>query len=192
MLMPSPPIPPPPSLIGRIQCFTGDGKGKTSAALGTMLRALSKGWRVAIVSFDKGGDHYSERALIRDRFSDLVDLHPTGLDRIDPTSHQFRYGVTPEDRAEAERGLAIVRDLFAANQHQLVILDEIVGAVALGMVDEQAVIHLLRSKPQEMEIIITGRNATPGIIEISDLVTEMKNIKHYLERGVEARDGIDF
>jgi cob(I)alamin adenosyltransferase len=175
-----------------IQCFTGDGKGKTSAAMGTMLRALSKGWRVAIVSFDKGGEHYSERTLIRERFSDLVDLHPTGLDRINPETRQFRFGVIPEDRAEAERGLAIVRDLFAANHHQLVILDEIVSTVALGMIDEQAVIDLIRSKPNEMEVIVTGRNATPGLIEISDLVTEMKNVKHYLERGFEAREGLDF
>jgi cob(I)alamin adenosyltransferase len=73
-----------------------------------------------------------------------------------------------------------------------VILDEINSTVALGMLDEAPVLDLLRSKPKEMELIITGRNATPGIIEMSDLVTEMRNIKHYFEHGVEARDGIDY
>ena len=180
------------SMPGLIQCFTGNGKGKTSASYGTMLRALSKGWRVAIVWFDKGGTHYSERDIFRSRFSDLVDLFPTGLDRIDPVTNQFRFSVLPADRAEAERGLGVVRDLFAKNEHRLVILDEINSTVALGMLDEALVLDLLRSKPEEMELIITGRNATPGIMEIADLVTEMKNIKHYLENGVEARDGLDF
>jgi cob(I)alamin adenosyltransferase len=175
-----------------IQCFTGDGKGKTSAALGTMLRAISKGWRVAIVSFDKGGTHYSEREILRERFSDLVDMYPTGLDRIDPETGRFRFGVLPEDRAEAERGLGIARELFAKNVHRLVILDEINSAVALGMLSESAVLDLLRSKPPDLEAIITGRNATPGLVDASDLVTEMKNVKHYLDRGVEAREGLDY
>jgi cob(I)alamin adenosyltransferase len=182
----------PTSPTGLIQCFTGNGKGKTSASLGTMLRAASKGWRIAIVWFDKGGTHYSEREILRNRFSDLVDLYPTGLDRIDPVTNQFRFSVLPEDRAEAERGLGIVRNLFSRNEHRLVILDEINSTVALGMLEEAPVLDLLQSKPKEMELIITGRNAAPGIVEMSDLVTEMNNIKHYFEHGVEARDGLDF
>jgi len=177
---------------GLIQCFTGDGKGKTSAAIGTALRALARGWRVAIVAFDKGGTHYSERVAFRERFPDLLDFYPTGLDRIDPETGEFRFGVRLEDCDEATRGLAIVRDLFARNVHRLVILDEIASTVALGMVGEKAVLDLLAAKPPETEVIITGRHATPGLAAASDLVTEMQNVKHYFERGIEAREGLDY
>ena len=176
---------------GFIQVFTGDGKGKTTAALGTSMRAIARGWPVAFIYFDKGGTHYAEREVLAERFSDLISVFPTGLDRIDEKG-KFRFGVTEEDKKEAERGLNILKELFAKNEHRIVILDEINSTTDLGMLDEKIVLDLLKQKPPEMELILTGRNCPASFIELADLVTEMKLVDHYFYRGVKARDGIDF
>lgn len=181
-----------PKSIGLIQVFTGDGKGKTTAALGTAMRALAKGWKVALVYFDKGGSHYAEREVLASRFSDLVSVYPTGLDRIDPVTKKFRFGVTDEDRAEAERGIEIVRDLFERGEHQLIILDEINSTTDLGMLNIDHVVELLRGKPETVEVILTGRNCPEAFKELADLVTDMTLVKHYFYRGVPARDGLDY
>ncbi|HWQ99470.1 MAG TPA: cob(I)yrinic acid a,c-diamide adenosyltransferase [Candidatus Methylomirabilis sp.] len=177
---------------GLIQIFTGNGKGKTTAALGTAIRAAGKRIRVAIVSFDKGGTHYSERPVIASKFAGEIDSFPTGLDRIDPKTDTFRFGVTNEDRAEAERGLAIVRDLLSRREHQLVVLDEINSTVSLGMLDEEGVLAVIRSKPDDVELILTGRDAPASFREMADLVTEMTLVKHYFYHGVPAREGLDY
>ena len=183
---------PRPQNWGLIQLFTGDGKGKTTAALGTALRAAAKGKRVAIVYFDKGGEaHYSERDLVRERVKE-IDLFPTGLDRIDPVTNVFRFGVTEEDKREGERGLGIVEKLFAEALHDLVVLDEINSSTALGIVEEAAVLELIKKKPRETELILTGRNAPASFLELADLATEMKLLDHYFYRGVAAREGLDY
>ncbi len=177
--------------MGMIQLYTGNGKGKTTAALGTALRAVAHGMRVAFVYFDKGGTHYSERAIL-DRFKNQIDWYATGLDRIDPVTNQFRFGVTVEDKAEAERGLQIVRDLFQQNKHRLVVLDELNSTLFLKMMKLEDVLKILDTKPPEMELIITGRGAPQEIIDRADLVTEMKLVKHYFYNDVLAREGIDY
>ncbi|OGL73990.1 hypothetical protein A3D73_03945 [Candidatus Uhrbacteria bacterium RIFCSPHIGHO2_02_FULL_60_44] len=177
---------------GLIQVFTGNGKGKTTAALGTAIRAAGKGMKVAIVYFDKGGTHYSERHVLGSKFAGEIDIVPTGLDRIDPKTNKFRFGVTDEDKAEAERGLAIVRDLLSRRDHQLVILDEINSTVSLGMLNEQDVLTVIKSKPDDVELILTGRDAPASFRDLADLVTEMKLVKHYFYHGVPAREGLDF
>ena len=180
-----------PKSKGLTQLFTGNGKGKTTAALGTAIRAAAKGWKVAIVYFDKGGEHYSERSIVAERFPE-IDLFATGLDRIDPKTNKFRFGVTDEDKAEAERGLEIVRDLFTNNQHQLVVLDEINTTTSLGMLDESSVLKVLKSKPEDMELIMTGRNCPGSFKETADLVSDVNLVKHYFYHGVPAREGLDF
>lgn len=176
-----------PERWGLISLYTGDGKGKTTAALGSAIRAKAKGKRVAIVYFDKGGtSHYSERELPLG-----IDLYPTGLDRIDPKSGRFRFGVLPEDTAEAQRGLAIVEKLFTEG-YDLIVLDEINSTTDLKMLDEQHVLELLKRKPATMELIMTGRNAPQSFLDLADLVTEMKLVKHYFYKGVTAREGIDY
>ena len=177
---------------GLIQVFTGNGKGKTTAALGTAIRAAGKGMKVAIVYFDKGVTHYSERHVLGSKFAGEIDIVPTGLDRIDPKTNKFRFGVTDEDKAEAERGLAIVRDLLSRRDHQLVILDEINSTVSLGMLNEQDVLTVIKSKPDDVELILTGRDAPASFRDLADLVTEMKLVKHYFYHGVPAREGLDF
>ena len=178
--------------VGQIQIYTGDGKGKTTAALGLALRALSQNVRVAIVAFDKGGTHYAERKLLKEKFPDLLDFFATGLDRIDPETNRFRFGVTPEDKAEAERGLQLVRDLFGKNEHGLVILDEINSTVSLGMLAEADTLAVIKSKPPQIELVLTGRNAPNSFKDLAGLVTEMTLVKHYFYQGVPARYGLDY
>lgn len=177
---------------GLIQVFTGNGRGKTTAALGTAVRALGYGLKIAIVYFDKGGTHYSERPVLASKFAGEIDVYPTGLDRIDPKTRKFRFGVTDEDRAEARRGLSIVRDLLSKHEHSLVILDEINSTVSLGMLPEDEVLAVIRSKPEDVELILTGRDAPTSFRALADLVTEMTLVKHYFYEGVKAREGIDY
>ncbi len=180
-----------PKSTGLIQVYTGNGKGKTTAGLGMALRAVSQGMKVAIVHFDKGGDHYAERKIIAERFPEIA-LHATGLDRIDPVTGRFRFGVTPEDKAEAERGLGIVRGIFANGEHGLVILDEINTTVTLGMLAEEDVLAVIRSKPAETELVLTGRDAPESFRELADLVSDVSLVKHYFYHGVPARFGLDY
>jgi cob(I)alamin adenosyltransferase len=180
-----------PKSIGLIQVYTGDGKGKTTASLGMALRAVSQGMKVAIVHFDKGGDHYAERKIIAERFPE-IELHASGLDRIDPVTNRFRFGVTPEDKAEAERGLQLVRGIFAKGEHGLVILDEINTTVTLGMLAEADALAVIRTKPSETELVLTGRNAPDSFRELADLVSDVSLVKHYFYHGVPARFGLDY
>ena len=181
-----------PKKWGLIQLFTGNGKGKTTAALGTALRAVAKGKKVAIVYFDKGGEtHYSERELIRERLPE-IELYPTGMDRIDPKTNKFRFSVTDEDRQEGERGLSIVKKLFDEKRHDLIILDEINSSTALGIIKENDVLALLDGKPQGIELILTGRDAPPSFQKKADLVTDMALVKHYFYHGIPAREGLDY
>lgn len=192
-----------PERWGLIQLFTGNGKGKTTAALGTALRAIATGKRVAIVYFDKGGTHYSERrllALLNDPPLKLrgvegvmsIDVVATGLDRIDPKTGRFRFGVTDEDKREGAKGLSVARDFVASGRYDLVVLDEVNTAVSLGIIPHEPVLNLLHKKPAHVEMILTGRNAPPELIEAADLVTEMKLVKHYFYHGEPAREGLDY
>lgn len=186
-----------------IQLYTGNGKGKTTAALGTALRSVAMGNPVAFIYFDKGGTHYSERKLFEALKTPLnpllgrgglgaLDYFPTGLDRIDPVTNKFRFGVTPEDKMEAERGLQIVRDIFKQNKHKLVVLDELNSTLFLKMIKLNDVLAILDDLPPEMELIITGRGAPQELIDRADLVTEMTLVKHYFYNDILAREGIDF
>lgn len=187
-----------PEEWGKIQVFTGDGKGKTTSALGTAIRACAKGHRVAIVYFDKGGTHYSERVFLdwlNDQQSPTggsITYTATGMDRIDPATGRFRFGVLPEDRAEAERGLTVAAGFIQSGGYDLVVLDEINTTVSLGMLDVSPVVKLLKDKPKNLEIICTGRNAPQEILDLGDLVTEMKLVKHYFYHGTPAREGLDY
>ncbi|MDP3793132.1 MAG: cob(I)yrinic acid a,c-diamide adenosyltransferase [Candidatus Uhrbacteria bacterium] len=181
-----------PEKWGLIQLFTGNGKGKTTAALGTAIRAIAKEKKVAIIYFDKGGEtHYSERELIRARLLE-IDVFPTGLDRIDSKTNKFRFGVTDEDRQEGERGLSIIKKLFEEKRHDLIILDEINSSTALGIIKEIDVLALLDHRPPTIELILTGRDAPQSFKDKADLVTDMTLVKHYFYHGIAAREGLDF
>lgn len=179
----------------KIQIYTGDGKGKTTCAVGLLVRALGNGFKVAFVQFDKGfhgEEHYAERKILRQL--DGIDLFPTGCERMRP-GQKFRFGVLPEDLAEARRGLDIVLDLIRNPRHQVVVLDEVLSAIPYHLLKEAQVHELLDAYVQAgrpFELILTGRRASQALMERVDLVTEMKPLKHYFDTGLGARPGIEY
>jgi cob(I)alamin adenosyltransferase len=168
---------------GYIHLYTGNGKGKTTAALGLALRAAGAGKRIFIAQFVKGM-HYSElEALIR--FPEIT-LKQFGLDCFivnEPTQNDIDAALT---------GLTKVSEIIALGEYDLVILDEICIALHYHLFKTEDVVNLLNAKPENMEIVMTGRYAPPELYEIADLITEMNEIKHYYNRGIEARKGIEF
>jgi len=168
---------------GYTQVYTGNGKGKTTAAIGLAVRAAGAGLKVFIAQFIKMGDYSEIKAL--KRFSDLITVEQFGLGR-------FTNGKpTPEDIKAAQKGLERVRSVVAADEYKIVILEEANVAVMLGLFAVQDLLKIIINKPHDMELVITGRGASPRIIENADLVTEMKPIKHYFQKGVPARVGIE-
>lgn len=188
----------PRAQLGQVHVYHGNGKGKSTAALGLAIRAAGQGKKVGIVYFDKGGTFYGERAtltLLRkapaDRgFKPHIRFWVTGLIRFRP-GKPFRFGVSAADKKEAERGLKIAKDLFE-KKYDLVIMDEINTAAGLKMVSEKAVLSLLKKKPVNTEVVMTGRTCPASFIKRADLVTEMKLEKHYFYKGIPARQGIEF
>ena len=168
---------------GYIHVYTGDGKGKTTAALGLAIRAAGAGLKVYIAQFLKHGDYSEIKGL--DRFSDTITVEQFGRGRF------IKGRPSNEDMAAARRGLNKVKTILAAGKYSVVILDEANVAVSLNLFSENELLEILDHRPDNVEIIITGRGAGPGIIEAADLVTEMKEIKHYFKKGVKARIGIE-
>jgi len=169
---------------GYVQVYTGDGKGKTTASLGLIVRALGQGLRPALLQFMKGDPSWGEiRTLERLE----VPVVQCGLD------HWVHVGrVTDEDRAAAAEGLARGRALVESGDHDLVVLDELCTALFFELVGIGDVLAMIAAKPAAVELVITGRRAPEALIAAADLVTEMKPIKHYYEAGVKARPGIEF
>ncbi len=179
----------------RIQVYTGDGKGKTTCAVGLAIRALGAGFKVAMVQFDKGyhgEEHYGERRILRTL--EGFDLFPTGCERMMPGG-KFRFGMSPEDVAEGQRGLAIARELIAKPRHRLLVLDEILSAVPFHLLEEKQVLDLLNRYEhagRPFELVMTGRRAPASILDRADLITEMTPVRHYFDTGLMARAGIEF
>ena len=168
---------------GYIQVYTGDGKGKTTAALGLAIRAAGAGLKVYMAQFLKHGEYSEIRGL--NRLSDTITVEQFGCGRF------IKGRPSDEDVAAARRGLNQIKAILKAGKHAVVILDEANVAVSLNLFSENELLEIIDHKPDNVEIIITGRGAGPGIIEAADLVTEMKEIKHYFKNGVEARVGIE-
>jgi len=168
---------------GYIHVYTGNGKGKTTAAIGLAIRAAGAGLKVYIAQFLKHGDYSEIKGL--DRFSDTITVEQFGCGRF------IKGRPSSEDVAAARQGLDKVKTILAAGKHSLVILDEANVAVTLNLFSENELLETIDHRPDNVEIIITGRGAGPGMIEAADLVTEMKEIKHYFKNGVAARIGIE-
>ncbi|MDL2322165.1 cob(I)yrinic acid a,c-diamide adenosyltransferase [Desulfosarcina sp. OttesenSCG-928-B08] len=168
---------------GYIQVYTGDGKGKTTAALGLALRAAGAGLSVFIAQFIKSGDYSEIKAL--SRYTDLIQVEQFGMGR-------FIMGKpAPEDVEAAQKGLATVRDALASGKYDVVIMEEGNVAAQCGLFSVEAILDLMGIKPDRVELIITGRGADPKVMEKADLVTEMREVKHYYKAGVAARTGIE-
>jgi len=168
---------------GYVQVYTGNGKGKTTAAFGLALRAAGAGLRVFIAQFVKGMPYSELKAF--ERFADLVTVRQYGRDCF--ISGQ----PAPEDREAARRGLAELRQLVGAGDYDIVILDEINIATRYGLLEVQDVIGLIEGRGPGTELVLTGRYANERILERADLVTEMVERRHYYQRGVQARTGIE-
>ncbi|MCF8107961.1 MAG: cob(I)yrinic acid a,c-diamide adenosyltransferase [Desulfohalobiaceae bacterium] len=168
---------------GYVQVYTGNGKGKTTAALGQALRAAGAGLRVYIAQFVKGM-HYSELDIL-DRLAGLVTLKQYGRDC-------FIFNNPCEaDHQKAQDGLEEVGKIIHSGEYQVVILDEVNIATFYGLFSVDRLLEIIKNKPEDVELILTGRKADPRIIEAADLVTDMRDIKHYYQQGVQARAGIE-
>jgi len=168
---------------GYIQVYTGDGKGKTTAALGLAMRAFGAGLNVYIAQFVKGMK-YSEQETFK-VLSDQLTVKQYGRGCF------IKGNPTDEDIKAAREGLKEVRDIMLSGKYQVLILDEANIATFYNLFSADDLLDLIKQKPDDVELIITGRRADPRIIEIADLVTEMKEIKHYYKEGIIARDGIE-
>ena len=168
---------------GYVQVYTGDGKGKTTAAIGLALRAAGAGLKVFIAQFVKSGK-YSE-ILSLEQFSESITCRQYG------SGCWLRGEPGDEDIQLARSGLEEVKDIIQAGEHDVVILDEANITTHFGLISVDALLELIDVKPPSVELVFTGRKADPLLIERADLVTEMCEVKHYYQQGVEARPGIE-
>jgi cob(I)alamin adenosyltransferase len=168
---------------GYVQIYTGDGKGKTTAAIGLAIRAAGAGLKVYIAQFMKLGD-YGEITTLK-RLSDCITVEQFGTGRF------IRGNPASEDFTAARHGIERVREIFAGRSHQLVILDEANVAASCGLFSPADLLDVVQARPEGVEVVLTGRQAAPELIARADLVTEMKAVKHYYQAGVAARVGIE-
>jgi len=170
---------------GLVQVYTGNGKGKSSAAFGLALRAIGRGLRVHIIQFIKGGFDYGELYVVEK----LPNLKLKAFGR-----GRFVTEKPPEkiDVDLAEQALALAEKVVNSGEYDVVILDEINVALNLKLIKIEKVLELLRCKPEHVELVLTGRCAPSEIIEKADLVTEMKEVKHPFNQGYQARKGIEY
>ncbi|MBB6214610.1 cob(I)alamin adenosyltransferase [Anaerosolibacter carboniphilus] len=172
---------------GLVHIYTGDGKGKTTAALGQALRTVGCGYRVFMVQFLKGGDsgelHSAEK--LKPDFQ---------IFRFD-TAKKFFWTLNDEEKKEVKRNIdkafAFVEEVIQKESCDLLILDEIMGVLSNKLLTVQQVCNLIEGKPKHMELILTGRNVPQEIVELADYVSEMKMIKHPFQKGIGAREGIE-
>lgn len=169
---------------GRIIINTGDGKGKTTAALGTAFRALGHGQRVCVVQFIKGQGKYGERLLAEKL--DNLDWHICGKGFV------FKKENVEEDRQTAEEGFVLAKALIDSNRYDLIILDELTYLPSLGFLSVETIVEAVRNKPSGLTVIITGRNAAPELVEIADTVSEIQVVKHAYQSGIKAQKGVEF
>lgn len=171
-------------LHGLVQVYTGDGKGKTTAALGLLMRAVGAGRRVLFAQFIKSGQS-SECTLLHDRFPE-VDCQYYGRGVL------LRRNPSDADKDAARAGFENLRERIMSGNYDLVIADEIHHAVSLGMITIDQIIALIEQKPSTVELVLTGRNAHPRILERADLISEIVCRRHPYAQGVQARLGIEY
>jgi cob(I)alamin adenosyltransferase len=168
---------------GYIQIYTGDGKGKTTAAIGLAIRAAGYGMKTYIGQFMKG-QHYGELTALHD--------HPCiTIEQYGDVECVHREEITQKHIDQAQQGLKQAREAMHSHQYDIIILDEINVAVWFDLITTEDVIELLNERPKNVEFILTGRRAPKAFLEMADLVSDVKEIKHYYKQGVKARTGIE-
>ena len=178
----------PKHKTGLVLVITGNGKGKTTSALGMALRAAGYNMKVCIICFIKGDMHSGEFDGIK-RLSPDVEIHVTGKGFVNIVSSPYSF---EEHRASAQNGLMLAMEKMVSGIIDILILDEINNAIDLGLVDLPQILELIDKKPPFMHLILTGRDARQEVIEKAHTVTEMKEIKHSFSLGIEPQKGIDY
>ena len=170
---------------GLVQVYTGDGKGKTTAAIGLAMRAIGKGFKVLMVQFLKGRAYgeVTTAAMLPDSFTLVQSGMDTFVKKGEPTSEDLRL---------ARVGLELARKAIMSGDWDIVILDEINVAIELGVLKVDEVLPLIDERPPTVELVLTGRYAPAEFCERADLITEMKKVKHCYDEGVGMREGIEF
>jgi cob(I)alamin adenosyltransferase len=179
--------------------YYGYGKGKTTSTIGLAIRAVGAGKKVVIIQYDKGYDgkreHYSERNVLR-KLKEIgyeIEIIATGCERMNKDG-TFRFKNEKNDFTEAKKGLKLAREYITKGNQDLLILDEVIAAVAYNLIDKKDVEELISlfKKNKKFELVMTGHKLWSGLDEKVDLITEMKKIKHYFDKGIPAREGIEF
>lgn len=188
---------------GLIQVYTGNSKGKSTAAFGLAIRAIGQGFKVYIIQFMKGNSYYGELKTFQRLIPDIT-IKQFGRVCNNPEARQegecrkcghcfIKKGqAAAEDRQTAGKALAHAVEVMASGDYDIVILDELNNALYFELLELDPVLKVLQNKPELVELVLTGRNAPPQVIELADLVTEMKVIKHPFEKGIPARRGIEY
>lgn len=182
-----------------LHVYYGYGKGKTTSVIGLIIRTLGAGRKAAMVQFDKGYDgdneHYSERVILRKliEMGYPLEIYPTGCERMNDDG-TFRFANQKEDFDEAARGLEIANRLIKEGSQDLLILDEAIAAADYHLIKKEDVEDMIREfkKRKKFEMVMTGHKIWDFIEENADLITEMRKVKHYFDKGIPARKGIEF
>jgi len=170
---------------GLVQVYTGEGKGKTTAALGLAMRAAGHGLKVYIIQFMKGWPNYGELKTVGGH--PQITLRQFGRPEfVDPDKPE------PVDREMAQEALREARRVLTSGSYDVVILDEVNVALKYGLIELRDVLALIEEKPKHLELVLTGRYAPPEVIERADLVTEMREVKHPYRIGIEGQEGIEY
>jgi cob(I)alamin adenosyltransferase len=170
---------------GIVIVITGNGKGKTTAAMGQALRALGHGFKVLVIQFMKG-KKYGE-VLCAEKLLPNLKIIPCGLD-----SFVMKDNPAPVDIELARQGLKLAKEAIASGEYQMVILDEINVALDFKLIPLEEVLELIRNKPDSIDLVLTGRYAPQEVIDLADTVSEVKEIKHHYAKGIKERAGIEF
>ena len=182
---------------GQLLVYYGQGKGKTTAAFGLALRAIGRGWKVCMVQFTKSGEWPPGKPVGENqaapRLAPDLELIVTGIGFVNILGDPFPF----EAHAEAAlKGLALARDKIQSGAYDLVILDEVVGAVSQGQISLDDLLHVVQSRPRHVSILVTGHDDREEfinrLVEIADLVSEMRKVKHPFDAGKQARRGLDY
>lgn len=170
---------------GMVQVYTGNGKGKTTASLGLGLRALGHGWKVYMIQFMKGRINYGELEAVKNLPSFTIEQfgRPDFVDKENPAQVDIDF---------AQQGLARAKEVVSGGKYDMVILDEMNVALDYKLVPEEEVLAMIKNRPEHVEIVLTGRNAPESILAIADLVSRVGEEKHPYQKGVQAREGIEF
>ena len=173
---------------GLVVVITGNGKGKTTSAMGMVLRASGHGMRSCIIQFMKGDLYTGEWDGVK-LLGELVELHATGMGFCGIQGNPYSHA---EHRVNAQAAIELARSKMAEGTFDLVVLDEINNALQLKLVDLEQVLDLIKIKPERLHLVLTGRNARPEVMELADTVSEVQEVKHAYQKDIEPQPGIDY